>query len=128
MRKALGAGLTLGLILTGGFAKLCRGAASDSGEANPTITIHVYNYAEVSPKTLLETEKVATGIFRKAGVKSRWFDAHLSSEKKQENSADPTAFHSSDMALHILPHAMTESFGVTGERLGFAPGQGPNRG
>jgi len=29
------------------------------------------------------------------------------------------------MALHILPHAMTESFGVTGERLGFAPGQGP---
>ena len=90
--------------------------------------MNVYNYAEVSPKALLEAEKIATEIFRNAGVKTRWFDAHLSSEKKQQDSADPTAFHSCEIALHILPHSMTESFGVTGERLGFAPGQGPNRG
>src|SRR5260221_13637662 len=115
MKKALGAGLTLGLILTGGFAKLCQGARADSLETNPTITMNVYNYAEVSPKTLMEAEKVATGIFRKAGVKTRWLDIHLSSEKKQEDSPKPKTFPSSDIAIHILPRSMTESFGVTGE-------------
>jgi len=125
MRKALGAGLTLGLILTGGLTRLCQGATADGPETNLTITIYVYNYAEVSAETLREAEKIAHAIFQKAGVKIRWCDKHL--KKNNERSAEPEPFFSSDIALHILPHSMTESFGLMSERLGLAPGRGPNR-
>src|ERR1041384_2049004 len=88
MKKVLGAGLTLGLILKGGLTKLCQGADSDSFEAKLTITIHVYNYADVSPKTLVKAEKAATSVFRKAGVKTLWTDMRVNAAKKREDSAD----------------------------------------
>ena len=124
MNQRLRACFTLGLILTGGLTKLCQGATADSREANPTITIHVYNYADVSPKTLIEAEKIVAGVFRKAGVETRWLDRH---GKKKESSVEPERFHSNDIVLHLLPRSTTESFGLISERLGFAPGQGPNR-
>ena len=124
MNQRLRACFTLGLILTGGLTKLCQGATADSREANPTITIHVYNYADVSPKTLIEAEKIAAGVFRQAGVETRWLNRH---GKTKESSAEPERFHSNDIVLHLLPRSMTESFGLISESLGFAPGQGPNR-
>src|SRR5437764_1173815 len=124
MNQRLRASFTLGLILTGGFTKLCQGAPTDSPEANPTITMHVYNYADVSPKTLIEAEKIVAGVFRKTGVETRWLGRHA---KKKESSAEPERFHSNDIVLHLLPRSMTESFGLISERLGFAPGQGFNR-
>ena len=48
------------------LTNLCQGATADSREAKPTITIHVYNYADVSPKTMVKAEEVAPGIFRTA--------------------------------------------------------------
>jgi len=127
MTQILRACFTTGLILTGGFTKLCQGAPADSREINPTITIRVYNYAEVSPKTLTQAEKVAAGILRKAGVETRWLDRHENSEEEQQDSFDPKSFHSSEIVLHVLSHSMTERVGLTSERLGFTPGQGPNR-
>ena len=124
MNQGLRPCFTLGLILTGGLAQLCQGASADSREANPTITIHVYNYADVSPKTLIEAEKIAAGVIRQAGVETRWLNRH---GKTKESSAEPERFHSNDIVLHMLPRSMTESFGLISERLGFAPGQGPNR-
>jgi len=103
---------------------LCQGATADSPEANPTITIHVYNYADVSPKTLIEAEKIAAGVFRQAGVETRWLGGH---GKKKESSAEPERFHSNDIVLHMLPRSMTDRFALTTERLGFTPGQGSNR-
>jgi hypothetical protein len=124
MNQRLRACFTLGLILTGGLTKLCQGAPADSPEADPTITIHVYNYADVSPKTPIEAEKIAAGVFGRAGVETRWLDRH---GKRKESSAEPERFHSNDIVLHLLPRSMTERLGLISERLGFAPGQGPNR-
>jgi len=124
MNQRLRACFTLGLVLTGGLTKLCQGASTDPVETNPTITIHVYNYADVSPKTLIEAEKIAAGVFRQAGVETRWLNRH---GKTKESSAEPERFHSNDIVLHMLPRSMTESFGLISESLGFAPGQGPNR-
>ena len=53
MNQGLRACFTLGLILTGGLTKLCQGASTHPVETNPAITIHVCNYADVSPKTLI---------------------------------------------------------------------------
>jgi len=88
MKTASGPYLTLGLILIGGLTGLGQSAVAGSPETSLTVTIHVYNYAEVDRKTLMKAEKVATGIFRKAGVESRWVDHALRSEDKRENSAD----------------------------------------
>jgi hypothetical protein len=118
---------TLGLVLTGGLTKLCQGATGHSLKAKLTITIRVYNYAEVSPKTLTQAEKIAAGILWKAGVTTRWLDRHQNSEEKQQDSSDSGPFHSSEIVLHVLSRSMTERFGLTSERLGFTPGQGPDR-
>src|SRR5438132_9739406 len=111
MKKALRAGLTLGVILTGGLSKLCQAAKPDLLETKLTITIHVYDYAKVSPKALVKAERVAAGIFRKADVEIRWIDQHVNSEDKQENSNNQESFRASDILLNILTGSMTESFG-----------------
>jgi len=125
--EALGVGLILGLILTVGLTELCQGAIADSPETKLTITIHVYDYAEVSPKTLMRAEKVAAGIFRKAGVETRWINQHVNSEDKQENSNNQELFRASDILLNILTRPMTESFGLPPARMGFVPGYGHDR-
>jgi hypothetical protein len=124
MNRRSRAGFALGLTLMGGLAPFCQGASTDRLETNPTITLHVYNYAHVSPKTLIEAEKIATGIFRKAAVEIRWLDRN---GNRKQSSAEAERFQSNDIVLHLLPHSMAEQFALTSERLGFAPGEGPNR-
>jgi hypothetical protein len=121
-----GACLTLGFMLTGRLTKPGYSASAGLLQTNPTVTIHVHNYAKVPPKTLTEAEKVAAGIFRKAGVETRWLNEHPESENKMESSADPKLLYP-NIQLSILSRPMTESFGLTGARLGFTPGHGPDR-
>jgi hypothetical protein len=127
MNKLWIAHLIFGIAVLGDFTKRCQGAESDSFEAKLTITIRVHNYAEVSPKTLVKAEKAAAAVFGKAGVKTLWVDTHVNSEKKPVDSGDFEPFRVSDLTLHILPHPMAEGLGLRAERLGFTPGQGPNR-
>jgi hypothetical protein len=123
MDKVLRAFFTLGLMLIPGLAKLCEGANPDPVQAKPIVSIHAFNYAEVSSKTLIEAEKIAAGVFRKAGVDTRWLDWH----EKKKFSDEPEEFERNHIALHILPRAMTQIFGLGTERMGFVPGQGPHR-
>jgi len=46
--------------------------ASNSADQNLRIPVHVFNYAELSPKTLQRPEAVAAHIFREAGVEANW--------------------------------------------------------
>jgi hypothetical protein len=119
--------LTFGFMLTGRLTKLGDSTTADSLQTNPTVTIHVYNYAEVSSKTLMKAEKVASGIFRKAGVKTRWLNRHVNSEKKQDNSTDQESFHPSDILLNMLTRSMAESFRLPAGKMGFVPGGGHGR-
>jgi hypothetical protein len=119
--------LTLGLMLAGGLTGLGRSAAVDSEESSSTFTIHVYNHAEVDPNTLMEAEKVATGIFRKARVESRWVEGALSPENKQEDSASRRPFGPTDIQLDILPLLMAGRLGLPNNVMGLAPGTGPDR-
>ena len=92
-------------VITTAAVVLNFGTAAAAGTTRPhvTLTIHVYNYAEVSPKTLIQAEKVTEGIFRKVGVEIRWLGYPLNSANKQKNSSDRIWFHSSDIQLNILP-------------------------
>lgn len=127
MKGIFGGCFALGMMLAAGVTQLCQGAMSDLPQRKVTITIHVYSYAEVTPEIMRSAEKVASKIFQKADVEIRWCNAHQESGRKEQPSADAEPLHSSEIMLRILPQSMTERFGLTAERLGFAPGNGANR-
>ena len=120
--------MTLGLILVGGFAQGGQSAAAGLDSEPPTITLHVYNYAEVDHKTLMGAEKVAAVIFRKAGVESLWVEAAPSSENKGANSKNQEWLsHLAHFQIVIFPLSMAEPLHLPDNALGLAPGAGPDR-
>src|SRR5579862_7541944 len=106
--------LNLGLVIAG-IAAFGQSAAAASPETSRTITIHVYNYAEVDRKTLSEAEKVATDIFRKAGVESQWIDCPSSSENTQANTTDQRPRDLSYFWVNILSRQMAENLRLKGD-------------
>src|SRR6266404_2268382 len=127
MRKTLRWTLSAGLVLASGLTGLSQTEAAASSEASPAITIHVRNYAGVASNTLAEAEEVATGIFREAGVESRWADIVLTAESNRANSADHPDFTLADFQLSIFPREMYERNGVPNNVMGLAPGTGRDR-
>lgn len=119
--------LALVLIL-GGLTVGVQTADAQSPVADLGVTVHVRNYAGVDSKTLADAERVAAGIFRKAGIESRWVvDAGEMSEDQSENSADDTSSGFSDFRLHILSPEMAGRLGQPSNVMGLAPGTGPDR-
>jgi len=127
MKTTLRWTLSVGLVLASGLTGLGHAAAAASSETSPAITIHVRNYAGVAPKILTEAEEVATGIFRKAGMETRWADIVLTTENDRENSADHPASTLAGIQLSILPREMSDRSGLPDNVMGLAPGTGPDR-
>ena len=128
MKKALRWTLSAGLILASGLTGLSHAAAAASSEIRPAITIHVRNYAGVAPRTLTEAEKVATGIFRGAGVDTGWADIIVTAENGHVNSTDHQTFTLADIQLNIFPDVMSDRSGLSNNVMGLAPGTGHDRG
>jgi hypothetical protein len=127
MKTTLRWTLSAGLALASGLTGLGYTAAAASSETIPAITIHVRNYAGVVPKTLREAEEVVTGIFRKAGVETRWADVVLTTKNGQEDSADHPVFTLADIQLSIFPRVMSDRDGAPNNVMGVAPGNGADR-
>ena len=127
MKTTLRWTLGMGLALASGLTGLGHAAAATSSEISPAITIHVRNYAGVAPQTLTESEKVATEIYRKAGVDIRWANVSLAAENGQLNSARHQTYTLADIQLNILPDDMVGLLGVSNNVMGMAPGTGPDR-
>jgi hypothetical protein len=119
--------LTLGLVLTEGFMGLGRSAAAGSPEVSSTITICVYNYANVDDKTLKEAKEVTAGIYRKVGVGIRWVDIDITSREKREKSVSQGSVILSRVQLNIFPREMMQHLDVPTNVLGLAPGGGTDR-
>lgn len=101
--------------------------AADAQTGAPAITIHVHDYAGVSPQTLAEAEKVAAGIFDEAGVRTGWVNVALTMENVQAKPADGAVFTLADIQLSILSQEMADRDGAPNDALGVAPGSGPDR-
>jgi hypothetical protein len=128
MRKTLRWTLSAGLAMASGLTSFGDAAAAAAAETSPGITIHVRNYAGVASNTLGEAEQVVTGIFRKAGVETRWADIVLTAENGQVVSADHQTFTLADIQLSIFPEVMSDRSGLSNNVMGLAPGTGPDRG
>ena len=101
--------------------------AAPSWHTLPTLTIHVSNYAGVDPKELAEAERVATSVFRNAGVTTKWVDAKVASNVRYEDREDENPPKLSQIQVHIVSSSMAGSLGLSNEVMGLAPGSGPDR-
>jgi len=117
----------MGLQVTSGLTGFSPNAAAASSETSPAIAVHVVNYAGVAPKILAEAEEVTTGIFRNAGIETRWADIVLPAENSQVNSAEQPALTLADIELSIFPRAMSDRLGLPDNVVGLAPGSGLHR-
>src|SRR5439155_10529649 len=89
-RRCFVSALCQASVITTAAVVLNFGSAAIARDTRPhlTLTIHVYNYAEVPSQALIQAENVAAGIFRKTGVEIRWLGSHLDSVNNQEKSSD----------------------------------------
>jgi hypothetical protein len=131
MKTGLKAFSILGFILSSAFTGAGQGAAAGAPDGSPVLTIHVANRAEVDPMTLIQAERTATGIFKKAGVESKWVNPALPSEGKQANSVYKGSFPLWHIQVTILPGLMSNRLGLPynlpDDVMGLAPGSGPER-
>jgi hypothetical protein len=127
MKTTLRLTLSAGLALASGLIGFSPTAVVAASENRPTITIHVRNYAGVAPQTLKDAEKVATEIYRKAGVDIRWANVPLATENGPLNSAGHQTFTLADIQLNIFPDVMSDLLGLSNNVMGLAPGTGPDR-
>lgn len=119
---------TLGLILSiklTGFGSLA--AASSRKEA--VVVVYVHDYAEVPKPTLIDAEKIASGIFEKAGVSAVFDNAPADQPPTQEASLGEyrQARELSEFHLYLYSRTRSEEFQVPRTALGLAPGAGPDR-
>ena len=130
MKTGLKGSLILGVLLTGGSTALGQSAAA-TPEGTLVFTIHVYNGAAVDHMTLIQAERTATEIFKKAGVESRWVDSVPPPEDKRANSVYKGSFPFSHIQLTILPSWTSIRVGLphdlSNTATGLAPGSGPDR-
>jgi hypothetical protein len=127
MKPTLRRSLSVGFVLAGMLTGFQQDSAAASLETIPAVTIHVRNYAKVDPDTLTQAKQVATGIFRKAGVETRWADIILTPEDTPTNSANYQTFTITDIQLNIYPDSMSDRISLSGNVMGLAPGTGPDR-
>jgi len=90
--------VTLGFLLTVSLA-----ASAQAGQAEPptTLTLHVYNRAQVPGRALAQPAKEVERIFRQMGVEALWLDSPGPSGKKQVNPPAPRRADSSGLQVRI---------------------------
>ena len=83
-----------------------------------TISIHVYNYAAVSEKTLARAKEEAGWIFVKAGLTALWVDHALSAVDLRHPHHSTDSWDRTDYALRLLTQSReTSSKNAIGEAL-----------
>lgn len=89
---------TLGFLLTVSLA-----TSAQAGQAEPptTLTLHVYNRAQVPGRALAQPARDVERIFRQMGVEALWLDSPGPSGKKQVNPPAPRRADSSGLQVRI---------------------------
>jgi hypothetical protein len=122
--------LAAGMFVTAGLlVGVGQATAAGSPETEPKLTITVYNYADIDGNTLTDAEKIASGIFQKAGVPVVWDEDHatVTRDPLQKIPFNLKPMGPSHLRLAILPRKMADRFGLPSDVAGVAPGTGAGR-
>ncbi len=90
-------------------------AEADAAKRGLTITLDVYNYAQVGENTLIQAEKELNRIFSKIGVETTWHNVSGSPEKEQMDPLPQRSF-SSPLRILISSRSMEKWLGNSDKR------------
>ena len=99
---------------------LARGEGSNAEERGHKITVRVYDYAHVLPRTLGQSEGEASRILRAVGVEMEWVDCPTSVEEAAKYPACEPPLGTLAVDLRILPPSMAARVRSSREELGLA--------
>ncbi len=104
----------------------CRGRSALSNEAGrkPVFTVLVYDYGEVSDKTINQAETEATHIFRKAGVEAIWLNCPHSAAETGKPTVCQRPLGPLDFVLRVIRASKTAQPTLDHCALGFTPLEG----
>jgi hypothetical protein len=90
-------------------------------ESTPsTITLRVYDYANVDRRALLEAEGEATRILADAGIDTRWVDCPIRHADVDNYPGCLSPWQWNDYALRLETNTMAASQDKSEDRLGYA--------
>ncbi len=118
--------LALGLVIAG-VTGAVHNAAARPLDNETTFIIHVRNYAEPGAKELAEAELFAAGVFRQAGIATRWVEDGDASDASTLSSAVENLNNHCNIYVAIQSQMMTDRLTVPNNAMGLAPGSGPDR-
>jgi hypothetical protein len=119
MKTKLASGLVLGLLLTANSYGTAH-SSPVTPENERVITIGVYDYAHAKSSLLLEAERTAAAILRKAGVETKWLSCPTD-EASPRNPACATTTDPTHLTLRILPGSMSSRWRqASDDALGMA--------
>lgn len=120
MSRAIKNLLTFGCIVAFGRLGLPQSARASSAGLNPSITVYVFNYAELSPKALQHAEAVAAQIFREVGIETAWLDCSPFPPQAQNLPPCPSTLGPTEFALRIHFRNRAAQAGFPESWLGYA--------
>jgi hypothetical protein len=97
----------------------------DAETSRATITLRVYDYAQVKPATLAAAEREASRILAQAGVTTQWQECPTSRDARKDLSGCAAA-QPDDYIVSILPNSMADKVGK-GDTFGAADGGASHR-
>lgn len=112
--------LVLGFLVAFGMPCFAQDILGMSPEPRLQITVRVYDYAQVSPRTLGHAEEEASRTLRAAGVEMAWVDCPTSVEVAANYPACEPPLGAMAVDLRILPPSMVARLQSGHEQLGFA--------
>jgi hypothetical protein len=93
----------------------------DAETSPATITLRVYDYAQVNHPALVAAEREASRILAQAGVTTQWQDCSTSHDAKKDFRVCAAA-QPDDYIVSILPNSMADKLGKSGDTFGAADG------
>ncbi len=109
----------LGLVCMSSSTDVFAGVIYGSKEGDLTLTLHIYDYAQVAPSDLARAKEEATGIFRVVGLETTWHERAVSAEGPQ-GEACRRHLGPDVLVLRILPRLMAERVPLNDSTFGFA--------
>jgi hypothetical protein len=85
-----------------------------------TVSVRVYNHANVRHETLERAQSEATRIFAQAGLELKWLPDPLSENARQEHSTPDTTPRKVVLDIRLLSESMAKRLRRPGNRFGFA--------
>jgi hypothetical protein len=97
-----------------------RRAAGGGDKPKAVITVRVYDYAHLDPKTLRDAEAEAGQIFRQGGIQTNWMDCPPGRGSAPYLHVCKWEVDSGDLILNILPQSMARRLKSRDDILGSA--------